>query len=186
MKTACRSTRGWISGGRINTGSVYATDTLSFGNAWNVVLSGRYNRTSIDNRDRIRPVAGPGSLTGEHVFDRFNPAAGVTFRATGWLNVFAGYSEGSRAPTSIELGCADPEQPCKLPNAMAGDPPLQQVVTRTFEAGVRGGWNGTEMEPRRGSVRTIATIFCSSRRNRPASVISRTSARRCGRGSKSI
>ena len=57
-------------------------------------------------------------------------------------NVYAGYSEGSRAATSIELGCADPESPCKLPNAMAGDPPLDQVVTRTVEAGVRGTRNG--------------------------------------------
>ena len=55
------------------------------------------------------------------------------------MNLYAGYSEGNRAPTSIELGCADPNQPCKLPNAMAGDPPLDQVVTRTVEAGVRGG-----------------------------------------------
>lgn len=125
--------------GHISTGSVYATDTLPVGNAWNVVLSGRYNRTTVDNRDRIRPLAGPGSLTSSNVFDRFNPAAGVTFRATRLLNAFLGYSEGDRAPTSIELGCADPEQPCKLPNAMAGDPPLRQVVTRTFEAGVRGG-----------------------------------------------
>jgi outer membrane receptor protein involved in Fe transport len=54
------------------------------------------------------------------------------------VNAYFGYSEGSRAPTAIELGCADPEQPCKLPNALAGDPPLQQVVTRTFEAGLRG------------------------------------------------
>src|SRR5678815_1110549 len=61
------------------------------------------------------------------------------------LNAYGNYSEGSRAPTSIELGCADPVTPCRLPNALAGDPPLQQVVTRTFEAGVRGGiedkWN---------------------------------------------
>jgi outer membrane receptor protein involved in Fe transport len=60
--------------------------------------------------------------------------------------VYAGYSEGSRAPTSIELGCANPDQPCKLPNALVGDPPLDQVVTRTVEAGVRGAdavvsWN---------------------------------------------
>ena len=39
-----------------------------------------------------------------------------------------------------------PNQPCKLPNALAGDPPLDQVVTRTVEAGVRGtrgavSWN---------------------------------------------
>jgi outer membrane receptor protein involved in Fe transport len=57
-------------------------------------------------------------------------------------NVYAGYSEGSRAATSIELGCADPESPCKLPNAMAGDPPLDQVVTRTLDVGVRGTMNG--------------------------------------------
>lgn len=127
--------------GKISTGSFFVTDTISAGNAVNIVLSGRYNRTTIRNFDRIRPV-GPGSLTGEHVFDRFNPAAGITFKATDMFSLYANYSEGNRAPTAIELGCADPEQPCKLPNAMAGDPPLQQVVARTFEAGLRGGLEG--------------------------------------------
>lgn len=125
--------------GHISTGSIYATNTLTAGNAWNIVLSGRYNRTTIKNRDRILPSPGPGSLTSDNVFDRFNPAVGVTFKAASTFGLFAGYSEGNRAPTSIELGCADPQQPCKLPNAMAGDPPLNQVVTRTFEAGIRGG-----------------------------------------------
>jgi outer membrane receptor protein involved in Fe transport len=54
------------------------------------------------------------------------------------MTAYASVSESSRAPTSIELGCANPEQPCKLPNAMAGDPPLKQVVTRTVEFGLRG------------------------------------------------
>ncbi|MEO8125532.1 MAG: TonB-dependent receptor [Bryobacteraceae bacterium] len=124
--------------GLIQTGSVYGTDTLSIGNAWNFTLSGRYNRTTIDNDDRIQPLAGSGSLTSRNVFDRFNPAAGVTFNPGRGFNAYFGYNEGSRAPTSTELGCADPNQPCKLPNAMASDPPLLQVVTRTLEAGVRG------------------------------------------------
>ena len=128
--------------GRIHTGSAYATDTLTLGSAWHLTLSGRYNRTSIRNSDRIRP-GGPGgmdgSLDGDYTFGRFNPAAGVTFNPSRTVNAYVGYSEGSRAPTSIELGCADPNQPCKLPNAMAGDPPLDQVVTRTLESGVRGG-----------------------------------------------
>jgi len=78
-----------------------------------------------------------------------NPAAGVTFSPTETMNLYFGYSEGSRAATSIELGCADPDQPCKLPNAMAGDPPLEQVVTRTVETGIRSGtanaihWNAS-------------------------------------------
>lgn len=124
--------------GLIQTVSVYATDTISFAEQWNVTLSGRYNRTTVRNRDAIQPGGGPTSLDGDHAFSRFNPAAGVTFTPSRVLNVYGGYSEGSRAATSIELGCANPEQPCKLPNAMAGDPPLDQVVTRTLEAGTRG------------------------------------------------
>jgi len=128
--------------GRIHTGSVFATDTLALGDKLNLTLAGRYNYTAIDNHDLIRPAAGPGSLTGSHSFGRFNPAVGVTFYPWRALNAYVGYTEGSRAPTSIELGCADPTQPCKLPNALAGDPPLEQVVTRTFEAGLRGGIEG--------------------------------------------
>ncbi len=127
--------------GTVTTGSVFIADTLPLSSRAHLSLSGRYNRTVVRNRDAITPGGGPGSLDGSHVFQRFNPAVGLTFDVTGGTNVFAGYSEGSRAATSIELGCADPESPCKLPNAMAGDPPLDQVVTRTAEAGIRGTHN---------------------------------------------
>ncbi|MBL8191504.1 MAG: TonB-dependent receptor [Acidobacteria bacterium] len=129
--------------GRIQTFSLYATDSLAVGSKMTLSLSGRYNRTTVKNRDRINPASGPGggrgSLDGDHAFDRFNPAVGLIWRPHRYLNAYVSYSEGNRAPTSVELGCADPETPCKLPNAMAGDPPLQQVVTRTFEAGLRSG-----------------------------------------------
>ena len=124
--------------GLIHTGSVYATDTLSLAKGLSATLSGRFNRTTIENSDRITPQAGPGSLTGLQQFDRFNPAGGLTFSPLRALNLYLSYSEASRAPTSIELGCADPSEPCKLPNAMTGDPPLHQVTARTWEAGVRG------------------------------------------------
>lgn len=123
--------------GRVHTWSAYATDTLSIDGRWHVTLSGRFNRTVVHNRDGLEPGGGAGSLDGDHVFRRFNPAAGMTFTAPLGLNVYAGYSQGSRAATSIELGCADPANPCRLPNAMAGDPPLAQVVAHTWEAGVR-------------------------------------------------
>lgn len=121
------------------TWSIYAIDTFSIGNAWNFMVSGRYNRTAIDNRDRISPAAGPGSLTGQYIFDRFNPSAGVTYSPTASVNLYFSYAEASRAPTSIELGCADPNNPCNLPNALTSDPPLQQVITKTLEAGIRSG-----------------------------------------------
>jgi outer membrane receptor protein involved in Fe transport len=123
--------------GRSDTWSVFATDTLRLG-AWSVTGSGRYNRTVVHNRDQLAPGGGPGSLDGDTSFSRFNPALGVTFAPTPALTTYLGYSQGSRAPSAIELGCADRENPCKLPNAMAGDPPLKQVVARTIEAGLRG------------------------------------------------
>jgi outer membrane receptor protein involved in Fe transport len=128
--------------GHVTTWSAYATDTLPVGDRIHISLSGRYNRTHVRNRDRLNPGGGHGSLDGDHVFSRFNPAAGATVALSATTNVYASYSEGSRAATSIELGCADPEEPCKLPNAMAGDPPLAQVVTRTIEGGIRGAYRG--------------------------------------------
>ena len=122
---------------RIHTASLFAVDTIRLGRSVTLTASGRFNRTTSDNLDRIQPQAGTGSLTGSHVFSRFNPSVGLTYRG-----LYASYSEGSRAPTAIELGCADPASPCRLPNALAGDPPLQQVVTRTVEAGVRSTGEG--------------------------------------------
>jgi outer membrane receptor protein involved in Fe transport len=118
--------------------SLYFTDTLTLARAVNLTVSGRYNRLTVEDRDRINPIAGPGSLDGDYVFARFNPAVGFTWSPISTLNAYASYTQGSRAPTAIELGCADPNNPCSLPNALASDPPLQQVVTGTWEAGLRG------------------------------------------------
>jgi outer membrane receptor protein involved in Fe transport len=126
--------------GLINTFSLYASDTLSVGKSLALTASGRSNRTSIDNADRLPPVTdgSRGSLNGQDVFGRFNPAAGLTYIVSPLATAYFSYSESSRAPTSIELGCADPNEPCNFPNALVSDPPLKQVVTRTLEAGVRG------------------------------------------------
>lgn len=132
--------------------SLFATDTYSATDRLHLTLSGRYNRLNVNTRDQIAPdqlgVDGDGNpnttpysrgdLTEKHVFTRFNPAVGLSFDALPTLNVYGGYSEGNRAPTAIELGCADPDNPCRLPNALAGDPPLKQVVSKTYEAGLRG------------------------------------------------
>jgi outer membrane receptor protein involved in Fe transport len=124
--------------GRAPDWSVFAADTLSPGHNWSVTLSGRYNRSTVNNTDLISPVAGTGSLDGHYVFGRFNPSIGATWSPSALLTAYASYEEGSRSPTSIELGCADPANPCSLPNALASDPPLSQVVTGTWEVGFRG------------------------------------------------
>ncbi len=124
--------------GRSDTKSVYVTDTLALTDRLQLTLSGRYDDTSIKNRDALTPDGQAGSLDGDHRFNRFNPAAGLYFSPAKQLSSYLGYSESSRAPSATELGCADPDNPCRLPNSMAGDPPLDQVVTKTIEAGLRG------------------------------------------------
>ena len=124
--------------GRSRTASIFATDTLSLNQYWHVTASARYNHTKVTNRDNHNLPGSTESLSGDHSFNRINPSLGLTFSPTETLSVFGSYSESSRAPTSIELGCANPAVPCKLPNAMASDPPLDQVVAKTYDAGLRG------------------------------------------------
>jgi outer membrane receptor protein involved in Fe transport len=127
--------------GKTKTWSLFGTDTLSLNDYWHVTASGRYNHVKVNNVDQINAPTGAAddpSLSGNHTFTRFNPAVGLNFTPTKDLTVYGSYNEGNRAPTSMELGCANPLVPCKLPNAMAGDPPLNQVVVKTYEGGLRG------------------------------------------------
>ena len=123
---------------RTRTASVFAADTASLGDALHLSVAARFDRTQVANRDQVRSAPDPASLDGDHVYARLNPAVGANWNPSRAARFYVGYNEGSRTPTAIELGCANPDRPCKLPNALAGDPPLRQVVTRTVEAGVNG------------------------------------------------
>src|ERR1700704_2306891 len=84
---------------------------------------------------RIRTGRPPKATT---PFNRFNPIIGGTYKIMPGLTAYAGYSEANRAPTPLELGCADPAHPCIIAAFLVSDPPLKQVVSRTVEAGLRG------------------------------------------------
>ena len=115
---------------------VFFTDTIQLDDQLSVTVGGRYNQTDIEMNDLIEE--GEGSLNGDHSFSRFNPMAGATYAFDDSMSGYASYSEASRAPTPAELSCADEDDPCKLPNGFVSDPPLEQVVTKSIEAGLRG------------------------------------------------
>jgi len=163
--------------------SLYFTNTLDVTDRLALTLSGRYNNTAVDLADQSgeRP-----ELNGEHDYQRLNPAVGVTFDVVEDLNLYAGYSESSRAPTPIELSCneyviglaianavaagedpGDVEFECRLPNAFLADPPLDQVVARSWEAGMRGDL-GQSVRYRAGFFHTVNSddiIFQSTGRS---------------------
>lgn len=136
------------------TFSFYFLNALDLTSKLTVTFGGRYNDTDVTLRDQSgqRP-----ELNGDHNFSRFNPSVGLTYDVTENLNVFGGYSESMRAPTPIELACNegvfevarqfaiargdDPDDvdfECRLPNAFLADPPLDEVVAKSFELGIRG------------------------------------------------
>ena len=115
--------------------ALYVMNSLALGPEWTLTASGRVNaaRVSIRDQSGLEP-----RLDGDHRFERFNPALGLNFNPTPQLTAYASYNEGMRAPTAMELTCADPAAPCKLPNAFLADPPLKKVVAHTLELGARG------------------------------------------------
>ena len=118
---------------------LYFSDTLSLTDRSHVTVSGRFNGVHISILDKLGT-----SLNGEHSFARFNPAVGTVFEATDTVSLFGRYSESNRAPTAAELSCADPAEPCRVPNAFISDPPLKQPVARSIEGGLRGQWTANQ------------------------------------------
>ena len=120
---------------------VFLTDTFSITDKLAATVAGRYNHIVVDMKDKYINDESGKNLNGNHTFERLNPSAGLTYQLLDNVNVYGNYAESSRAPTPMELSCADPEAPCKLPNSFVADPPLNQVVAKTWEGGVRGNLN---------------------------------------------
>lgn len=120
----------------------YLMDTWRASERLELVVAGRFNHTRIELRDQIPD----GDLSGTHRFSRFNPMLGASYRITPGWTAFGSLAQSTRAPTPVELTCANPDDPCRLPNGFVDDPPLDEVVTRTAELGVRhrsGRWAGS-------------------------------------------
>ena len=112
---------------------VYFNNMLSLTERVHVTLAGRFNLARIEIVDMFGT-----DLDGDHSFSRFNPAVGATYELADSVTTYASYNESNRSPTAAELSCADPTEPCRVPNAFLSDPPLEQVVSRAIEMGARG------------------------------------------------
>lgn len=140
--------------GKSRSWSLFATDTWKPRTDLAITTSLRLNQTRVTTHDELRAAA--PNLDGDQLYTRLNPAIGANWSVAPGFSVFANAAQGNRAPSPIELGCADRANPCSLPNAMQADPFLAQVVTQTFEAGARG---------KAGKLRWNATVFRADNRD---------------------
>ena len=97
------------------------------------------NHTQVKLNDQIGQ-----SLNGNHTYFTFNPFLGASLKLSKNGNLFFNFGISNRAPTPVELTCASPDDPCRLPNSFIADPPLDQVTAVSNNVGWRGrytlGW----------------------------------------------
>jgi outer membrane receptor protein involved in Fe transport len=115
---------------------LFFSDSLSLSKKLTATLSGRENIAQISMVDMLGTA-----LNGNHSYQHFNPAIGLTYDVTPHFNAYANYAVSNRAPTPAELSCADPASPCSLANFFVADPNLKQVVAETATVGLRGDFN---------------------------------------------
>jgi len=113
----------------------YAVDALDLTDALTLTVGLRVNAADIVTRDRSGVAA---ELNGSHGYGHVNPLAGLAYKVSDAITLFGGYSQSNRAPTPLELDCADPARPCLLEGSLVADPPLAQVVAHSYQAGARG------------------------------------------------
>ncbi|MFC5550066.1 TonB-dependent receptor [Massilia aerilata] len=121
--------------GTSQAGGVYLAASLPVAPGTQLTASARYGRTRVANT--LSNERGPQPAE-SFVYSRLNPSLGLTHVLSPRATLFANIAQGNRVPTVIELGCADPDNPCRLPVGLQSDPYLKQVVARTMEAGARG------------------------------------------------
>ena len=113
---------------------VFASDTWSAAPRLHITASARFNRAIVRNTLTSTRGLQPQE---RFTYTRLNPSLGAAFEAGAGWTLVANAAQGNRVPTVIELGCADPTQPCRLPVGLQSDPYLKQVLSRTLEGGAR-------------------------------------------------
>jgi outer membrane receptor for Fe3+-dicitrate len=126
--------------GRSMAMGLYVTDTWALAERTHLTGTLRYNHARLSNT-----LTSVDDDTGEVAqrpkesfrYNSLNPALGIAHRLDGGPTLFANVARNNRVPTVIELGCADPEEPCRLPAGLQADPFLEQVTSVTAELGLR-------------------------------------------------
>jgi outer membrane receptor protein involved in Fe transport len=129
--------------GRSYALGLYASDTWNIVEGTFVTTAARFNHARVSNTLTNWENGSVEQKPRETFnYNSLNPSLGISHRLNGAFTVFGNIGQSNRVPTVIELGCADPDEPCRLPTGLQADPYLKQVIARTIESGLR--WTVSE------------------------------------------
>jgi len=125
----------------------YGSDTWQIAPATHVTAAARFNYARVSNTITNYDAVGQGTDRPREAFSyrSLNPSLGLSHKLNNAVTVFGNVGQSNRVPTVIELGCADPAEPCRLPTGLQADPYLKQVIARTVEVGSRWRDGDTEV-----------------------------------------
>jgi outer membrane receptor protein involved in Fe transport len=129
--------------GRTNQYSIFVGDVFTPMSGTLLTGALRYDYAKVSNSLRSRPNDGSGDPipdSPEHeafTYKKLNPSFGASQVLNKAITVFGNWSQGMRVPTAFELGCADADNPCRVPTGLQDDPYLKPVISQTTELGIR-------------------------------------------------
>lgn len=124
--------------GKTSAIGIYASDTWTLNERTFVTGAARFNHASVSNTiTNYTDGVGSNRPRESFSYNSLNPSLGISYRLAPALSLFGNVGQSNRVPTVIELGCADPLEPCRLPTGLQADPYLKQVIARTIEFGGR-------------------------------------------------
>ncbi|QOW18553.1 TonB-dependent receptor [Lysobacter ciconiae] len=121
---------------RVTARDVYAQAEWAPAERWRINLGARRSQVRFNSRDHYITADNPDD-SGSLDYARTSPVAGVLFRATPWLSVYANAGAGFETPTLSELAYRDDDR-SGLNNG------LEPARSRNIEAGVRARRDGWE------------------------------------------
>lgn len=127
---------------------LYGADTFRLSEATHVTGALRFNHAKVNNTltsfyeydstdQELERRTTPSTQREKFTYNSLNPSLGISHKISQGMTVFGNLGQSNRVPTAIELGCADPDNPCRLPTGLQADPYLKQVIARTLETGLR-------------------------------------------------
>lgn len=98
----------------------------------------RYDYTKVKNDLVSWDEDGEDHPTKESfTYKKLNPSFGFSQILSNKVTVFGNWSQGMRVPTAFELGCSNPDYPCRVPTGLQDDPYLKPIISQTAEIGLR-------------------------------------------------
>ncbi len=124
--------------GQNNQYALFIGDVFTLASGTLLMGALRYDYARVKNDLVSWDEGGDDHATKESfTYRKLNPSFGFSQALNKQAALFGNWSQGMRVPTAFELGCSNPDYPCRVPTGLQDDPYLKPIISQTAEIGLR-------------------------------------------------